>query len=98
MPGLRALPTPASPRTRGHPTALTGLPHTRPAPQRPADGHQARLAPQHLRILRSARLIRASVRGRKRIYELADDHVAHIARDAVRHATEPQTTIEEKTS
>jgi DNA-binding transcriptional ArsR family regulator len=56
------------------------------------------LVSQHLRILRSARLIRASVRGRERIYELVDDHVAHIARDAVRHTTEPQTTIEEKTS
>ena len=49
------------------------------------------LISQHLRILRSARLIRASVRGRERIYELVDDHVAHIARDAVRHTTEPHS-------
>ena len=49
------------------------------------------LISQHLRILRSARLIRASVRGRERIYELVDDHVAQIARDAVRHTTEPHS-------
>jgi ArsR family transcriptional regulator, zinc-responsive transcriptional repressor len=53
------------------------------------------LISQHLRILRSARLIRATVRGRERIYELVDDHVAHIVRDAVRHTSEPHTTLEE---
>jgi hypothetical protein len=43
-------------------------------------------------------LIQSRVRGRERIYELVDEHVAHIARDAVRHTTEPRTAVEEKTS
>lgn len=46
------------------------------------------LVSQHLRVLRSARLIKAQASGRERIYELVDDHVAHIVGDAIRHTAE----------
>jgi DNA-binding transcriptional ArsR family regulator len=43
---------------------------------------------QHLRVLRAMRLVRSERRGREVLYSLADDHVAHIARDALRHVQE----------
>lgn len=46
------------------------------------------LASQHLRVLRSAGLVVASRRGKETLYALADDHVAHIAHDAVSHGRE----------
>jgi ArsR family transcriptional regulator, zinc-responsive transcriptional repressor len=47
------------------------------------------LVSQHLRVLRSARLISGQRRGREMAYSLADEHVVHILLDAVRHADEP---------
>jgi ArsR family transcriptional regulator len=47
------------------------------------------LASQHLRVLRSAGLVTAARRGKETVYRLADDHVAHIARDALTHGGEP---------
>lgn len=47
------------------------------------------LASQHLRVLRSAGLVAAGRRGREVEYSLADDHVAHIVLDLLRHADEP---------
>jgi ArsR family transcriptional regulator len=47
------------------------------------------LASQHLRVLRSAGLVTAARRGKETVYRLADDHVAHIARDALTHGSEP---------
>jgi DNA-binding transcriptional ArsR family regulator len=47
------------------------------------------LASQHLRVLRSAGLVTATRRGKETVYALADDHVAHIARDAITHGGEP---------
>jgi DNA-binding transcriptional ArsR family regulator len=47
------------------------------------------LASQHLRVLRSTGLVTAARRGKETIYALADDHVAHIARDALTHGGEP---------
>ena len=38
---------------------------------------------QHLRVLRSMRLVTSERNGREVVYALADDHVAHIARDAL---------------
>ena len=58
-------------------------------------GESQPLVSQHLRVLRAARLIRAHVRGRERVYELVDDHVAHIVGDAVRHTTEEHHANEE---
>ncbi len=46
------------------------------------------LVSQHLRVLRAARLVEAHRRGREIVYSLADDHVAHIVKDAVLHGTE----------
>jgi ArsR family transcriptional regulator len=47
------------------------------------------LASQHLRVLRTGGLVTASRRGKETVYALADDHVAHIARDALTHGSEP---------
>jgi DNA-binding transcriptional ArsR family regulator len=46
------------------------------------------LVSQHLRVLRSARLVHAERHGREIAYSLADAHVAHIVADAVSHAAE----------
>ena len=47
------------------------------------------LASQHLRVLRSSGLVTSQRRGKETLYSLADEHVSHIARDAVTHAREP---------
>lgn len=46
------------------------------------------LISQHLRVLRSAGVVRGSRRGREIEYALTDDHIAHIVADAVSHANE----------
>jgi DNA-binding transcriptional ArsR family regulator len=46
------------------------------------------LISQHLRVLRGARLVRTERRGKEVVYTLNDDHVSHIALDAIRHARE----------
>ncbi|MFY0406621.1 ArsR/SmtB family transcription factor [Solicola sp. PLA-1-18] len=46
------------------------------------------LVSQHLRVLRSARLVRSSRRGREVAYALVDDHVAHVFLDALHHSRE----------
>lgn len=46
------------------------------------------LVSQHLRVLRSERLVSARRRGREMAYTLADDHIAHIVTDAITHANE----------
>jgi ArsR family transcriptional regulator, zinc-responsive transcriptional repressor len=46
------------------------------------------LMSQHLRVLRSARLIDAQRHGKEMRYTIADHHVIHIVRDAIRHAEE----------
>jgi DNA-binding transcriptional ArsR family regulator len=47
------------------------------------------LASQHLRVLRTIGLVSAARRGKETLYTLADEHVAHIARDALTHGAEP---------
>jgi ArsR family transcriptional regulator, zinc-responsive transcriptional repressor len=47
------------------------------------------LVSQHLRVLREADLVRGVRRGKEIAYEIADVHVAHVVRDAVRHTAEP---------
>ena len=42
-----------------------------------------------LAVLRKVRLVKVVVDGRRRIYKLADKHVAHIVQDAVIHSNEP---------
>lgn len=46
------------------------------------------LISQHLRVLRSAGVVRGERRGREIAYALTDDHIAHIVADAVKHAGE----------
>jgi ArsR family transcriptional regulator len=46
------------------------------------------LVSQHLRVLRSARLVTAERRNRQRLYRLVDEHVRHIVADALQHALE----------
>ena len=46
------------------------------------------LMSQHLRVLRMSGLVRSDLHGKARTYHLTDEHVAHIVRDAVQHATE----------
>lgn len=46
------------------------------------------LVSQHLRVLRSARLVASERRGREVEYRLSDEHVAHIVHDAIRHTEE----------
>ena len=46
------------------------------------------LVSQHLRVLREADVVRGVRRGKEIAYEIADAHVAHVVRDAVRHTGE----------
>ena len=46
------------------------------------------LVSQHLRVLRSARLVATERRGREIAYTLADEHVAHVFLDAFNHTKE----------
>lgn len=46
------------------------------------------LVSQHLRVLRDAGLVSKQRHGREASYTLADDHVAHIVADAIRHSEE----------
>jgi ArsR family transcriptional regulator, zinc-responsive transcriptional repressor len=46
------------------------------------------LVSQHLRVLRDQRIVTAHRRAREIEYTLADEHVAHIVLDAIRHASE----------
>ena len=46
------------------------------------------LVSQHLRVLRGTRLVAAVRQGKEVLYSLEDEHVRHIAEDAVRHTQE----------
>lgn len=46
------------------------------------------LISQHLRVLKSAGVVRGERSGREVLYRLADDHLAHIVVDAVAHVQE----------
>jgi ArsR family transcriptional regulator, zinc-responsive transcriptional repressor len=46
------------------------------------------LISQHLRVLKSAGVVRGERSGREVVYSLVDDHLAHIVTDAITHATE----------
>ncbi|WP_226438395.1 MULTISPECIES: ArsR/SmtB family transcription factor [Rhodococcus] len=46
------------------------------------------LISQHLRVLKTAGVVRGERSGREVVYHLADDHLAHIVVDAVAHAQE----------
>src|SRR4051812_37956777 len=46
------------------------------------------LVSQHLRVLRSAGVVRGDRSGREIAYSLTDEHIAHIVADAVSHSRE----------
>lgn len=46
------------------------------------------LVSQHLRVLRTSRIVTARRQAREIQYVLTDDHVAHIVLDAIRHSRE----------
>lgn len=46
------------------------------------------LVSQHLRVLRTAGVLAGRRRGREIAYSIADEHVVHIALDAIAHANE----------
>lgn len=46
------------------------------------------LVSQHLKTLRGVGMVTTQRRGREMVYRLADDHVAHMATDALLHARE----------
>ncbi|MFE9687295.1 ArsR/SmtB family transcription factor [Streptomyces sp. NPDC006285] len=46
------------------------------------------LVSQHLRVLRTSRIVTARRQARETRYSLIDEHVAHIVLDAIRHAQE----------
>ncbi|RCW40783.1 ArsR family transcriptional regulator [Halopolyspora algeriensis] len=46
------------------------------------------LISQHLRVLKSAGVVRGQRHGREVVYRLSDEHLAHIVVDAVAHAEE----------
>jgi DNA-binding transcriptional ArsR family regulator len=46
------------------------------------------LVSQHLRVLRTSRIVTTRRQAREIEYSLADDHVAHIVLDAIRHTQE----------
>lgn len=49
------------------------------------------LISQHLRVLKTAGVVRGERSGREVLYHLADDHLARIVVDAVAHAQEGQS-------
>lgn len=50
------------------------------------------LVSQHLRVLRGARVVSGSRRGREIAYRLTDDHVTRIVIDAIDHSEEGPRT------
>ncbi|MBR8639209.1 helix-turn-helix transcriptional regulator [Streptomyces tuirus] len=46
------------------------------------------LVSQHLRVLRTSRIVSARRQARETRYTLTDEHVAHIVLDAIRHVQE----------
>lgn len=46
------------------------------------------LISQHLRVLKAAGMVYGERHGREVVYQLADEHLAHIVADAVSHAQE----------
>lgn len=51
------------------------------------------LVSQHLRVLKDAGVVRGHRHGREIMYELIDDHLAHIVTDALVHANETHSEV-----
>jgi DNA-binding transcriptional ArsR family regulator len=46
------------------------------------------LVSQHLKVLKGAGVLEGRRRGKEMVYSIADEHVTHIALDAIAHANE----------
>lgn len=57
-------------------------------------GSSQTLVSQHLRVMRTAGIVRSEPRGRERIYSVTDAHVSHIVLDAIEHAKESQMSTD----
>jgi DNA-binding transcriptional ArsR family regulator len=81
-------------RALGHPLRVVMLAHLADGPlgvselQHLTEAAQP-LVSQHLRVLRLGGLVCAERTGQSVVYRIADDHVAHVVRDAVAHVREP---------
>jgi DNA-binding transcriptional ArsR family regulator len=51
------------------------------------------LVSQHLRVLRTAGIVRGQRRGREIAYSLTDEHIGHIVADAIVHSRETSAVI-----
>jgi ArsR family transcriptional regulator, zinc-responsive transcriptional repressor len=56
-------------------------------------GASQSLVSQHLRVLRNSGLVVGTRRGKETVYSLTDDHVGHIARDALSHGSETRLSL-----
>ncbi len=54
------------------------------------------LVSQHLRVLKDAGVVRGQRSGREIMYELIDDHLAHIVVDAIEHVMEPRHAVHDE--
>jgi DNA-binding transcriptional ArsR family regulator len=48
------------------------------------------LVSHHLRLLRSARLVKSERQAKQVVYEIADTHVSHVLSDMAKHIAEEQ--------
>lgn len=55
-----------------------------------ATGLSANLVSHHLRLLRTARVLRAERRGKQIFYAVADQHISGTIEDMIAHVTEPR--------
>lgn len=84
----------------GHPTRLAIMERLSCGAEKVQDLADALELPQptisqHLKVLRLAALVNIHPHGRERLYSITDEHVAHIVRDAIRHAGEEGPLLDE---
>jgi DNA-binding transcriptional ArsR family regulator len=51
------------------------------------------LVSQHLRVLKSVNAVRSVRSGKEMVYQIADEHIAHIVRDGVQHIEEKMAWV-----
>jgi ArsR family transcriptional regulator len=54
------------------------------------------LVSQHLKVLRDAGVLTGRRRGREMAYTIADEHIVHIAIDAITHASEGRQAVQRR--
>ena len=78
----------------GHPLRLALVAQLAAAPRcvhelMATTGASQSLVSQHLRVLRAADVVQGTRLGKEVEYSLVDEHVVHVAQDAIRHCEEP---------